>query len=104
MVFPLKYAVPRDSLNSLPGDRHANRPGKARPSLARQETPVMWVLIVLSVASYGYNQAAIPGYHSEAACDAAGRVWTAKAPSSFTRFKTSFVCIPGPAQQTSKSE
>lgn len=57
----------------------------------------MWVLIILTIAHYGYNQAAIPGYLTEVSCIAAGDEWVVRMQKAGAR-TPSYVCIPGPAR------
>ena len=59
----------------------------------------MWILVLLSVAHYGQNTAAIPiSYDSEMSCIRAGDEWRKRARMVSGTFN--YVCIPGPDNES----
>lgn len=57
-----------------------------------------WVLVLTSLASYGFTMSSIPGYATEGDCVAAGQQWIERMNKTWELWRAAprFVCIPGP--------
>jgi hypothetical protein len=63
-----------------------------------------YVLIVMTMAHYGWNSTSIPNYRSMEACKQAGEVWREEVfqfykdyyNPSFYKKAIRYVCLPGP--------